>query len=239
MSVNPFEFHMNVRKNKQVLKDLAGLITEEIQKRGGPASGWDFRFLIIVAQWLIEQGRYTMHPEGNNPGNVMGTGDAGFFTRSYNTEIVNGVRVPRPDAKFAKYSSMQYATARKFDHLRESWPLAYQAVLAGGSSDNYVTGLYPGKGKDYATATKASYMSGMRFRLKQTIPHYILACEDDIKEMDKMAAAIPTMSSAPGTSLDYRNDLTLNKNTQAVLQQLLGQLKQVQQRVNANRGVHG
>jgi hypothetical protein len=82
-------------------------------------------------------------------------------------------------------------------------------------------------------------MSGMRFRLKQTIPHYILACEDDIKEMDKMAAAIPTMSSAPGTSLDYRNDLTLNKNTQAVLQQLLGQLKQVQQRVNANRGVHG
>src|SRR5262245_57813172 len=237
MSVKPEEFHKSVRTNKQVLKELAALITQEIQKRGGPASGWDFRFLTIIAQWLIEQGRYTMQPEGNNPGNVVGTGDAGFFTRPYNTEVVNGVRVPRPDVKFAKYSSMQYATARKFDHLKETWPFAYQAVLAGRSSDLYVTGLYPGKGKDYATAPKPSYMSGMRIRLKQTIPHYILACEDDMKEMDEIAAAIPTTPVAPGASLDYRNNITLNQNTRALQVHLLGQLKQVQQRVNAGKGV--
>jgi len=58
MSVKPEEFHRNVRQNKQVLKELAALITAEIQKRSGPASGADFRFLIIVAQWLIEQGRH-------------------------------------------------------------------------------------------------------------------------------------------------------------------------------------
>jgi hypothetical protein len=104
-------------------------------------------------------------------------------------------------------------------------------------SDDYVSSLYPGKGKDYATASKASYMSGMRFRLKQTIPHYILACEDDIKEIDAMAAAIPTTPPAPGISLDYRNDLTLNKNTHTAQEHLLAELKRVQQRVNANKGV--
>jgi len=96
MSVKPQQFHMNVRKNKQVLKQLATLITMEIQRRSSPPCGWDFRFMIILAQWLIERGRYTMTPQGNNPGNVMGAGDAGFFTRSYNTEFINGVRVPVP-----------------------------------------------------------------------------------------------------------------------------------------------
>jgi hypothetical protein len=239
MSVKPEEFHLNVRKNKQVLKELAGLITEEIQRRSSPQAGWDFRFLIIVAQWLIEQGRYTMAPEGNNPGNVVGKGDAGSFTRPYNKEYnpKTGVYEPRPDVPFARYSSMRYATTRKFDHLRDSWPLALQALLAGGSSDSYVHGLYPGRGKDYATAPKSGYASGMRIRLKQLIPHYILACEDDIKENDETAATIPGRTPTPGESLDYRNDLTLNKNMRSVLEHLLSELKDVQTRVNAGKGV--
>ncbi len=237
MSVKPEEFHTNVRKNKQVLKDLAALITEEIQRRSSPPAGWDFRFLIIVAQWLIEQGRYTMNPKGNNPGNVMGTGDAGFFQRPDNKEFINGVWVPRPDAKFAAYSSMKFATTKKFDHLQASWPRAYQAVLAGEPSDNYANGLYVGGGKDYATAPQGSYVSGLRIRLKQTIPHYILACEDDIKEIDEMAAAIPGRTPAPGESLDYRNNVDLNKNMRSVMENLLDELKKLQERVNTGKSV--
>ena len=77
----------------------------------------------------------------------------------------------------------------------------------------------------------------MRFRLKRTVPHYILACEDDIKEIDEMAAGIPSRTAAPGESLDYRNDVTLNKNMRSVLEHLLGELKKVQARVNVGQGV--
>jgi len=117
MYVKQENFPENVRRNKVVLKELAALITEEIQSRSSPPTGWDFRFLVIVAQWLIEQGGYTMTPEGNNPGNVVGTGDAGFFTRSYNTEFVNGVRVPRPDVKFAKYSTIIEPFIHQLDNV--------------------------------------------------------------------------------------------------------------------------
>src|SRR5260221_2527419 len=101
MLVKQENFAQNVRKNKDVLKALASLLTTEIQKRSSAPSGWDFRFFLPLAQWLCEQGGYTMTPEGFNPGNVMGKGDAGSFKRSYNTEFINGVRKPVPEAKFA------------------------------------------------------------------------------------------------------------------------------------------
>jgi hypothetical protein len=239
MFVRTEDFTKNIRGNKVVLKELAALVTQEIQSRSSQPAGWDFRFLLIVAQWLIEQGGYTMTPEGNNPGNVVGTGDVGFFTRPFNTEFVNGVSVPSPDVKFAKYSTIEYATARKFDYLRDRWPLAYQAVLAGTSSDDYVNGLYPGYPKNYATKPKPGYLSGMRFRLKQVVPHYILACEDDIKEIDQKASGISSRKPAPGESLDYSNDVTLNRNMRSVLENLLGELKKVNQRVLADRDVQG
>jgi len=240
MSVKPEEFQKNVRSNKSVLKEIAALITEELQTRIDPPSGWDFRFALIVAQWLVEQGRYTMEPQGYNPGNVMGSGDAGYFTRPDNTEVVDGVRVPRPDAHFAAYSSMKVATRVKFDTLRDRWPQAYSALLRGASSDEYVNGLYPGKPKNYATESQAKYVSGLRWRLRQqVIPQYILTCQDDIKEMDEMARKIPDRTPLPGESLDYRNDVKMNQNMRSVLVHLLDELKKLQQRVNSGKGVQG
>ena len=237
MYVKQEKFHENVRKNKEVLKELAAFLTEEIQGRSSAPAGWDFRFLVMVAQWLVEQGGYTMTPEGNNPGNVVGTGDAGFFTRPYNTEFVNGIRVPRPYVKFAKYSSMKYATKKKFDHLRDNWNAAYQAILTGASSDAYVSGLYPGYPKNYATAFKASYISGVRYRLIRTVEQYIMAAEDDIKEIDEMARAIPGNAPSPEASLDYRNNVDLNKNMRSVLENLRDSLKAVRQRVKAGQNI--
>ena len=71
----------------------------------------------------------------------MGAGDAGFFTRSYNTEFINGVRVPVPEAKFAAYSSMKLATTIKFDKLRDRWPRAYQAVLNCAKGEETGSGI--------------------------------------------------------------------------------------------------
>ena len=232
MFVKQETFDQDVRKNKQELKDLASFLTIEIQSRSAPPASWDFRFMTMVAQWLVEQGGYTMTPEGNNPGNVVGTGDAGFFTRPYNTEFVDGVRVPRPNVKFARYSSMEYATRKKFDILRDRWPLAYQAILTGDSSQNYVSGLFPGHGKDYATASRGSYISGVAFRLKRVVAHYILACQDDIKEVDEASATMQPGVAQGSDTLDYRNDPSMNKNARALLENLLGELKKLQDRVN-------
>jgi hypothetical protein len=238
MYVKQENFHLNVRQNKAVLKELAAFLTGFIQRRSNHVpAGWDFRFMVIVAQWLVEQGGYTMTPEGNNPGNVVGVGDAGFFTRPYNTEFVNGVRVPRPDVKFARYSSMQYATEKKFDHLQNSWPAAYQAVLNGNSAEAYVSGLYPGHPKNYATAPKADYVNGVRYRLKRTIEQYIMSAEDDIKEMDELAGNIPDTPPPSGTSLDYRNNVDLNRNMRSVLENLVQALKDLQKRVKAGGNI--
>jgi len=237
MFVKQENFEQNVRANKDVLKELASFLTVHIQKRSATPAGWDFRFMTMVAQWLVEQGGYTMTPEGNNPGNVVGMGDAGYFTRPYNTEIINGKRVPRPDVKFAKYSSMDYATNKKFDILLDRWPLAYQAILAGAPSAVYVNGLFPGHGKDYATASRTDYVNGVAFRLKRTVAHYILACQDDIKEMDEIASHIGDRTPATGESLDYRNDVGMNKNTRSLLENLLSELKKLEERVKKGQAI--
>lgn len=237
MLVKQETFAQNVRQNKEVLKSIAALLTEEIQRRSAAPAGWDFRFFIPLAQWLVEQGGYTMTPKGNNPGNVMGEGDAGFFTRSFNTEIIKGVRTPVPDAKFAAYTSMKVGTTATFNHLQQSWPLAHLAILNGNSTDTYVQGLYPGGRKNYATASQGSYASGMRFRLKRIVEHYLLAAQDDIKECDALAATIPGKPPAPGESLDYRNDVGMNKNMRSVLEHLVDALQEVQKRVKNGQGV--
>src|SRR2546429_195769 len=90
----------NVRQQKDELKSLAALLTEEIQSRSDGPAGWDFRFFLPLSQWLIEQGGYTRTPEGNNPGNVVGTGDAGYFQRPDNHEWRKGVWTLAPEVKF-------------------------------------------------------------------------------------------------------------------------------------------
>jgi hypothetical protein len=50
MFVKPEDFTKSIRGDDVVLKELAALITEEIQSTSSPAAGWDFRFLLIVAQ---------------------------------------------------------------------------------------------------------------------------------------------------------------------------------------------
>ena len=234
MFVRPENFQQNVRKNKDTLKEQAAFITEEIVQRGGIAKTFDFRCMVIMAQWLAEQGGYTMTPEGNNPGNAVEKGDAGTFTRSYNTELnrKTGVREKRPDVKFAKYSSMIYARKRKFDLLQRNWSTAYQAVLTGASCDAYTSGLFPGGNGDYATETKEKYMSGMRFRLNQVVSHFIMTAEDDIKECEGMVSAIPA-TPPTNVSLDYRNSIELNKNMVSVLKMLLDSLKELEKRVKA------
>jgi hypothetical protein len=58
-----------------------------------------------------------------------------------------------------------------------------------------------------------------------------------ISNSTRRQPAIPGKSSVPGESLDYCNDVGLNKNMRLVLENLVAALKGVQQRVNAGQDV--
>lgn len=190
MALENWIFQRNVHKHKGLLKDLRQLLTNEIQRRKmREPEHLDFRFLLPLAQWLCEQGGYTITPKGNNPGNVMGKGDIGKFNRSDNIEIVEGKEKNVP-ADFARFSTMEAGTRATFDHLQERWFGAYTQILEGGSPEAYVKGLYPGRGKNYATQFQNVYTSGVRFRLGKIIEDYLAVYQDDLKDVEKELAAI-------------------------------------------------
>lgn len=185
MAMENWTFRQNVHKNKGLLKDLRTLLTNEIQRRKPrEPQHLDFRFLLPLAQWLCEQGGYTIKPKGNNPGNVMGKGDMGEFHRADNTEIVEG-KAQNVPANFAQFSSMEAGTKATFNHLQERWFGAYTQILDGGSPEAFVRGLYPGHGKNYATQFQSVYTAGVRFRLGKIIEDYIAVLEDDVKDLKK------------------------------------------------------
>lgn len=196
MGLEHWIFRQNVPKHKALLKDLAYLLTNEIQKRKGKEPyHLDFRYLLPLAQWLCEQGGYTIKPAGNNPGNVMGDGDMGRFHRSDNTEIVDGVPKNVP-ANFARFSNMEAGTRATFEHLKDRWFNTYIQILEGGSVEAYVSGLYPGPGKNYATQFQSVYTSGVRVRLRHIVEDYLLVFEDDLKDWDNESpVTVPKMDS--------------------------------------------
>jgi hypothetical protein len=237
MFVKAENFAADVRKNKLILRELRGLLTTEIQSRSPSGTAFDFRFLLPLAQWTCEQGGYNSAPQGNNPGNVMGKGDAGFFCRPDNKEWENGEYVPRPFAKFAAYSSMALATKLKFDHLLSKWFNAYLSVLYGGSVESYVGGLYPGKGRDYATAPKSKYVSGMRIRYEGLIGHLRLSLEDDLKELEAQVPLFPVARGAARPPLELTDHSVKNLKARAAIDAELAALKEVESRFREGRGV--
>ena len=230
MALEHWQFGQNVRKNKALLKALAELLKNEISKRNAASKPayLDFRFLIPVAQWMVEQGGYTITPQGNNPGNVMGTGDAGTFHRAKNHEVIGGKSVLKP-ADFAKFSTMEVGTAVTFNHLKEYWFGAYNQILTGGSSNLYVAGLYPGAPKNYATALQADYTSGIRFRLSQAIEDFILIVKDDIKELDNEISMSPSEFGSPTVFGGIQKDEN-QKQEKVKLEEQLKELLQIQTR---------
>jgi hypothetical protein len=52
-----------------------------------------------------------------------------------------------------------------------------------------------------------------------------------------MARAIPGNAPSPDASLDYRNNVDLNKNMRSVLENLRDSLKDVRQRVKAGQNI--
>jgi hypothetical protein len=237
MFVLPEKFSENVRKNKVVLRELIALLTTEIQSRSPSGREFDFRFVLPLAQWMCEQGGYNTAPLGNNPGNVDGKGDAGSVFRENRTERKKGVVVNYPKAPFAAYSSMTVATKAKFDHLLSNWFNAYLSVLYGGSVESYVSGLYPGKGRDYATAEQTDYLPGMRFRMGQLLEHLRLSLEDDRKELEAQVPLFPVARGAARPVFELTDHSVKNLKARAAIGAELAALSEVESRFREGRGV--
>jgi hypothetical protein len=228
--------HWNVRQDikgyKPLLKEMRQTLTKEIEEKGGKREH-DFRFLLPMAQWTTEQGGYTNRPEGYNPGNVMGPGDAGTFHRKNNTEIVDGKRTKVP-ADFAKYSSLEKGTDAYMNHLEKGWGKTHDAIVHGGSTKDFADGLYPGKGKNYATASHDDYKRAMDVRVKNIIEDYKLVIKDDMKDADKDISKLkgqladPKVDSSLHPEIQNRID-RLEKN-KANMQSELTELEEVGKR---------
>jgi hypothetical protein len=228
--------HWNVRQDikgyKPLLKEMRQTLTKEIEEKGGKREH-DFRFLLPMAQWTTEQGGYTNRPEGYNPGNVMGPGDAGTFHRKNNTEIVDGKRTKVP-ADFAKYSSLEKGTDAYMNHLEKGWGKTHDAIVHGGSTKDFADGLYPGKGKNYATASHDDYKRAMDVRVKNIIEDYKLVIKDDMKDADKDISKLkeqladPKVDSSLHPEIQNRID-RLEKNKEK-LQSELTELEEVGKR---------
>lgn len=242
MRVEHWALRQNVRQHKAVLHRVADLLTTEIRKRATSNRPYhlDFRYVLPLAQWLVEQDGYTMTPAGNNPGNVMGKGDAGVFHRPNNTEIVGGARVNVP-ADFANYSSLPTGTAATFDHLQKRWPSTYSAMLTGGSPAAYVAGLYPGRGKDYATLPQSEYLSGLRVRIRHMIIDYRMVFQDDIQEAEQRVPALQAMLVRPGAdpslAPEIESRVAGNQRAKGTLSAMLDELGEVEKRFQAGQAL--
>jgi hypothetical protein len=228
MGLEHWSLRTNVRKKKDLLKALANLLTREIQKRSTARDPLylDYRFLLILSQWLAEQAGYTIDPAGNNPGNVMGGGDAGSFHRSTNHEVVNGKLTVVP-ADFAAYSTIEAGTSATFEQLWDKWPVAYNALMNGGSMELYVQGLYPGRG-NYATQPHSTYLGRLRFRLSNCITDYIEVAKDDLKQVNEFVAGL---GKSGGTDVDQATGQA--EMMKAVFEDTLTELQAIQVRVRA------
>jgi hypothetical protein len=143
-------------------------LTDLITARCGPSAAWpDYRFVLMLAQRMVEQDGPHQKAQGNNPYNVMGEGDAtpGHFRRENNQEGPSGAKKTVP-ADFASYKTEGTANEAYLNVLEKNWPNAYKAICTGASTKDFVEGLYPGAPHNYATAGKDEYISGVRLRAR-------------------------------------------------------------------------
>lgn len=150
----------------------------------------DYRFVLMLAQRMVEQDGPREKAAGNNPYNVMGPGDPDVdrsqlnqsgkdpgkhpyeFWRPDNIEIVKGERKKVP-AWFAAYKTEMSGQKAFLTMLEKRWPKAYTAIASGASVDEYVDGLFPDKRKfprgNFATASFKDYLSGVRLRARHVV----------------------------------------------------------------------
>ncbi|GAB4563058.1 MAG: hypothetical protein Tsb007_30230 [Rhizobacter sp.] len=147
-------------------------LTELITARLGPANDplHDYRFVLMLAQRALEQDGPREKAEGNNPYNVMGRGDAtpDQFFREDNEEGPAGAKEKVP-AWFANFTAEGAANGAYLDLLARGYPEALKAIADGGSTTDFVNGLYPGKPNNYATAAKKDYVNGVRRRARMIV----------------------------------------------------------------------
>jgi hypothetical protein len=167
--------HWTVSKDLNKFKPLFVLwrseLTDSINNSCGSMNMQnDYRFVLMLAQRMVEQDGPRESAEGNNPYNVMGNGDADpkQFRRENNIEIVNGKRKKVP-ANFANYSSESMAHDAYLMHLKINWPMAFNAIATGGSIKDFIDGLYPGWPNNYATASHNDYMFALRLRSRMVV----------------------------------------------------------------------
>lgn len=230
--------HWDVIQNPKAFKALyvqwRADLTDTITAHCGPVeTAHDYRFVLMLAQRMVEQDGPHAKAEGNNPYNVMGQGDKGQFFRKKNEEGPAGAKEKRP-AWFAAFSGEGMANDAYLDMLKQRWPNAFDAIATGASTKTFVQGLYPGYPNNYATAAKADYVSGVRRRARGVVGDLRLVYTSYLNDYRARLKANPPASPAPAVA----GDAELNQIAVALLEQELKELDDLTDRIIAEQPVN-
>jgi hypothetical protein len=233
------EGHSTVAENVKAFKALyvqwRSELTTIIEKHCGRVdTPHDYRFIFMLAQRMVEQDGPHARATGNNPYNVMGSGDAKepTFHREKNIEKVNGVDTNVP-ADFANYTTEPVAHDAYLTLLERNWPSAYAAICSGGSIKDFVTGLFPGKG-NFATASPDAYLTGVRLRARLVVGDLRRIYANYLKEYQAKVAAHPPASPAP----DVAGEAELNQWAVTLLTEELKELDDLTDRIAGDQPVN-
>jgi flagellum-specific peptidoglycan hydrolase FlgJ len=136
--------------------------------------------LFMVAQRLQENGWRTTAP-GNNLFNIKGTSAAGTMKLLTKEEDSNG-NSTTIEANFRVYENLEDAIGDYVSVLQKNFPAAYDALVNGGSIEQFTSGLQNGVIGKYAT--DADYQEKLKELYNQVKQEY-KKYEDEQKEKEK------------------------------------------------------
>jgi hypothetical protein len=234
------EGHWDVSSDTKAYKALyvqwRSELTDVINSRCGKVDTLhDYRFVLMLAQRMVEQDGPHAKTDHNNPYNVMGDGDDNppQFLRPDNKEGPEGAKEDKP-AWFAAFTAEPVANAAYLDMVKTKFPGAFKAIATGGSTKDFVEGLYPGKPYNYATAAKDDYINGVRKRARLVVGDLRHVYSLYLKEYQAKLAANPPAATAPAVM----GEPELNRLYVALLQQELAELDDLTDRIASDQPVN-
>jgi len=219
-------------------------LSDAITSKCGPADPiWpDYRFVLPLAQRMVEQDGPHATAQGNNPYNVMGKGDADTptFNRAGNKEIVEGKSVNVP-ADFANFKSESSSHDAYLGMLEKNWPAAFQAIRTGGSVAQFIGGLFPGAPHNFATASKEAYAKGVKLRATLVIEDlrniYRAYLKDYQRMVESDAGASAGQAAAGSNAPHVMTDAEMHRLAVQLIETELQQLANLKARIQGDQPI--
>ena len=224
-----WEVTNNLKKFKPRLERWRRELTEEIRTRNSETSRSenDFRFLLPLAQRLVEQGGLAERTTGNNPYNIVGKGNV---TEKPTVQAPNGL--PIRNNTDEQIGIRDYF--KQIQRLTKAWRPAYETIVQGGSIEAFGAGLQP----TYSVGeSQEEYTNKIRFRYKNLIIDFQRVLQDDINTNLSKIMALEEKLKWAEADRSLANKIVALKKENEQLRGEIEELDRILQRVERNEKI--